>query len=191
MKIFEIVGDDIKVTPEALMVKEFKELWKKDKSKGKEKAKIQLSYVYYFSDWESPYAKYIEEERQERIVNDLGMKLEWVKGTDIRLAIDRYAELTMTTSMLLLQDAKVAVNKLRGYFREVDLAALYFREVDLAALDKNDKPIYRANDLTSNLKAIGGVIKGLKELEDEVKKEQMDTSSIKGGGQKGFFEDEL
>jgi hypothetical protein len=83
--------------------------------------------------------------------------------------------------MLLLQDAKVAVNKLRGYFREVDLAAL----------DKNDKPIYRANDLTSNLKAIGGVIKGLKELEDEVKKEQMDTSSIKGGGQKGFFEDEL
>jgi hypothetical protein len=181
MKIFEIVGDDIKVTPEALMVKEFKELWKKDKSKGKEKAKIQLSYVYYFSDWESPYAKYIEEERQERIVSDLGMKLEWVKGTDIRLAIDRYAELTMTTSMLLLQDAKVAVNKLRGYFREVDLAAL----------DKNDKPIYRANDLTSNLKAIGGVIKGLKELEDEVKKEQMDTSSIKGGGQKGFFEDEL
>lgn len=181
MKIFEIVGDDIKVTPEALMVKEFKELWKKDKSKGKEKVKTQLSYVYYFSDWESPYAKYIEEERQERIVNDLGMKLEWVKSTDIRLAIDRYAELTMTTSMLLLQDAKVAVNKLRGYFREVDLAAL----------DKNDKPIYRANDLTSNLKAIGGVIKGLKELEDEVKKEQMDTSSIKGGGQKGFFEDEL
>lgn len=181
MKIFEIIGDDIKVTPEALMIKEFKQLWKDDKTKGKEKAKTQLSYVYYFSDWDSPYAKYTEEDRQKRITEDLDIKLEWVKGTDIRLAIDRYEELTMTTSMLLLQDAKVAVNKLRGYFREVDLAAL----------DKNDKPIYRANDLTSNLKAIGGVIKGLKELEDEVKKEKMDASTIRGGGQKGFFEDEM
>tara|TARA_R110002020_G_scaffold29265_9_gene92505 strand:- start:3426 stop:3974 length:549 start_codon:yes stop_codon:yes gene_type:complete len=180
MRIFEIVGDEIKITPEVLMVKEFKELWKKDKTKGKEKVKQQLSYVYYFCDWESPYAKYTEDDRQEKIVNDLGMKQEWIKGEDVKIAISRYEQLTMTTSMLLLQDAKVAVNKLRGYFREVDLAAL----------DKNDKPIYRANDLTSNLKAIGGVIKGLKELEDEVKKEKMDTSSIKGGGQKGYFEDD-
>ena len=120
MKIFEIIGDNIKIIPEALMIKEFKCLWEADKRKSKEKVKQQLSYVYYFCDWDSPYAKYTEADRQEKIVNDLDMKLEWVKIEDIKLAIIRYQEMTMTTSMLLLQDAKVAVNKLRGYFREVD-----------------------------------------------------------------------
>ena len=49
MKIFEIIGDNIKIIPEALMIKEFKCLWEADKRKSKEKVKQQLSYVYYFS----------------------------------------------------------------------------------------------------------------------------------------------
>jgi hypothetical protein len=180
MRLLEMGGTDIIVPGELLMVKEFKDLWKEDKSKNKEKVKAQLAYIYFFCDWESPYAKHLELERQEKIISDLELKKDLVTTAKVKAAIDKYEELMMTTSMLLLKDAEVAVQKLRLYFREVDLT-----ERD----DRTGKPIFTAKDLTMNLKSVGDVIKGLKKLKEEVKKEQMDNSSIKGGGRVGDFED--
>jgi len=41
--------------PEILLVKEFRELLNRDKSKSKDRAWAELTYIYLAIDWKSPY----------------------------------------------------------------------------------------------------------------------------------------
>jgi hypothetical protein len=178
--LFEMGKEGLEITPQSLIISQFKKLWTRDKSKEKKKAKIELAYVYYYSDWRSPYRIYPEkEERSERIILDIFEK-GWKIDEKILEACQKYEELNTTDSMLLLQDARGAVGKLRAYFRDVDLT-----ERD----EKTGKPIYSAKDLMLNLKQVGSVIKGMKELQEEIAKEQYAETRIKGGGRAGAFED--
>jgi len=45
MKLFKYEGYEVKVAPEALTLKPFKKLWDRDKSKTKEKAFMELSFL--------------------------------------------------------------------------------------------------------------------------------------------------
>jgi len=181
MKLLNINGDNIEITPEGLQIKEFKVLWSRDKKKSKETALSELAFVYYFTDWQSPYRLYIDKkEKEEKILLDLFEGKKWEKDVLVIEACKKYEELTTTDSILLLKDAKGAISKLRKYFRDVDLS-----ERD----EKSGKPIYSAKDLIMNIKQVGQVVRGMKELEDEIAKEQMYELKIKGGGQAGAFED--
>jgi hypothetical protein len=42
--------------PELLLIKEFKTLLDRDKSKHKDKATQELTYIYLALDWKSPYS---------------------------------------------------------------------------------------------------------------------------------------
>lgn len=180
-RLLAINGDDIEISPESLAIKEFKKLWNRDKSKNKEKAKKELTFVYYYTDWQSPYRIYFDEkEKKQNIILDLFDGKKWETDDIIIEACKKYQQLSTTDSMLLLQDARAAIGKLREYFRDVNLT-----EKD----EKTGKPIYSAKDLMLNLKQVGSVIKGMKELQEEVAKEQMTETRIKGGGKAGIFED--
>ena len=50
MKLFEMNKEGIEISPQSLIIKEFKKLWARDKSKGKQKARTELAYVYYYTD---------------------------------------------------------------------------------------------------------------------------------------------
>lgn len=179
MKLLELDGDDIKITAEARLIVEFKKLIDEDRTKANTKVKQQFTYIYFFCEFESPYAKYPELERQAKIVEDLNLDMKNVKIQSVKAAVIKYEELSMTLSSLLLRDAESSVQKLREYFRNVDL------------LETNEKGalMYSAKDLMANLKSVGDVVKGLKVLKEEIKKEQVEVSSIKGGGMAGDFED--
>lgn len=181
MKLFEMNKEGIEISPQSLTIKEFKKLWTRDKSKGKQKASAELAYVYYYTDWQSPYRIYFnEKEKRDKIILDLFDGKKWEPDQTITEACKKYEQLSTTDSMLLLQDARSAIGKLREYFRDVDLT-----EKD----EKSGKPIYSAKDLMMNIKQVGSVVKGMKELQEEVAKEQMTETRIKGGGKAGAFED--
>ena len=74
MKLFKYEGFKIEVSPEALQLKPFKLIYNKDKSKNKEQAFLELSFVYFFADPRSDY-QYItdEEDRIEAIKKGLGL----------------------------------------------------------------------------------------------------------------------
>ena len=180
MKLLSVNGDNIEITPEGLQIKEFKNIWNRDKKKDKERALSELAFIYYLVDWQSPYRLYIDkEEKEQKILLDLFDNGKWEKDVLVIEACKKYEELIMTDSILLLKDAKGAISKLRKYFRDVDLS-----ERD----EKSGKPIYSAKDLITNIKQVGQVIRGMKELEDEIAKEQMYDLKIRGGGQAGAFE---
>lgn len=179
MKLFKYEGFKIEVSPEALQLKPFKLIYNKDKSKNKEQAFLELSFVYFFADPRSDY-QYItdEEDRIEAIKKGLGLDKKWKLSKETLEAIDFYKSFKSTAS-LLLEDTRVAVDKLRALLRQIDLTAL----------DNNGKPVYTLNTITATIKQVPILVKELDEAEKAVTTEFLENTKIKGDKEKTLFED--
>jgi hypothetical protein len=140
----------------ALTIPEFKDLSSKE-----------LSAVYFYADYESPYAVHNKGDRIKKIEKDLKVKY----SSKMRGAIDKYNELHETSAVKLLKAARSSINKLENYFDTINL--------DIT--DDNGKPIYSAKDLISNLSNMGKVVSGLEELEELVQKQQAKQNPNRGG----------
>jgi hypothetical protein len=55
------------------LVKEFKTLLTRDKSKNKNRAFEELTHIFLAIDWKSPYNQYSELERHEAALDDSGL----------------------------------------------------------------------------------------------------------------------
>jgi hypothetical protein len=56
MHLLEFADYEVKVAPEALLIKQIRMLWNQDRSKQKEKFFQQMSYLYFVVDPRSTYA---------------------------------------------------------------------------------------------------------------------------------------
>ena len=98
----------------------------------------------------------------------------------IQEAIDWYKKHTITTSTLLLEDTRAAIDKVRQFLREVDLNKT----------DDKGKPVYTINSVTSALKQVPQLAKDLQETEKIVTKEVEEVGRARGGNErKKAFED--
>lgn len=127
----------------------------------------ELGAVYFYTDHRSPYAVYEEQERMDKIGQDLKVKF----TAKVMGAVDKYKELSETSAIKLLKSARSSVAKLERYFETINLNVL----------DDHGKPIYHAKDLIMNLSNMGKVLNGLEELEEIVKKHQQKDNPNRGG----------
>lgn len=174
MNLFTLDNGRVKFSPEALTIKEFKTLWDRDQSKTKEYAVEELAYVFYITDYKSPYLSYDMEAREHKIKTDVVTKKGWKPDEKVQEAIQKYSELQETPSMGLLKDAEVALDKIRYYFQHVDVV--------------NDENGNVTKTLISNVEKLGGVIKGLSMLRDLVDKEVSENKRVRGQGTLGLRE---
>ena len=177
MALFDIKNGNIILNPDSLVLPGFREIWKKDKTKGKEKATQEISYVFFMCDYNSPYAVYPNNKRKEVIIKDY-MGKDWKETEDIKVAIKRYMDFQETHTMRLIRAAKAASDKLAGYFENIDFLKV----------DDNGKPIYTAKDVAVNLEKVGSIVESLEKLETRIKKEVKTNSRVRGGGEIGMFE---
>ena len=159
------------IAPEALSIQEFHNIWKRDKTKAKEKAMKELAYVYHTTDFQSIYRNYHEDIREGKIKLDIFKDREWSPDPAIILAQTKYAELQTTLSMELLNDAEIGLSTLRNYFRDVSF--------------EDDENGVAAKNFMANLKTLGDVVKGMKTLREEVEKELSDNMQMRGGSKVG------
>ena len=156
---------------ELFLIKGFRDLYNNDKSDNKEQFFQMLSYVYYMADPRSSLS-YItnDKERMAAVLEQEGIKkLDQKKAN---LLIEEYKRHIITSSYLLLQDTKLAVDKVREFLRSVNLD-----ERD----DKTGKPIYTINSITSAIKQCTELTKTLREQEVIISKEIDDSTSVRGG----------
>jgi|7_EtaG_2_1085326.scaffolds.fasta_scaffold17035_3 hypothetical protein len=171
-ELLEISNHIVIPSPYVLVIKEFKKLYKRDRSKGKETAVKELAYVYFICSHNSPYAIYDKEEKDIKIKSSIfGEDSKWKADSFVKGACDKYTSLMDTPSILLLKSARNSVKKLERYFDDIDLTLL----------DDNGKPIYSAKDLVANLAKVGDVVQGLSKLEELVKREEQEKASTRGG----------
>lgn len=180
MHIIEYNNYTIEPTQEAFLIKPIRDLFNKDKSKTKEKFLQQMSVLYFYADPRSTYNYIVDdEERLQAIIEQEGLPEDFKITEDLDKALQEYKKHTITTSYLLLQDTKIAVDKVRQFLREVDLTRV----------DDKGKPLYTINSITQAIKQIPQLSKDLLEAEKIVSKEIEEQGRARGGNNKTLFED--
>lgn len=181
MKLFKYEGYKVVISEEAFAIKIFRQIWNRDRSLSKEKAIMELGYIYFMVDPRSDYQYLVdEEERSEAIKESEGLPSEWKPDKVIKEAMEFYSRFKPTAA-LLLEDTRYAVEKLRKLLRDIDL-----KEVD----DKG-KPIYTLNTVTATIKQVPSLAKDLDEAEKALASEMKISGKMRGQGEKTVFEDGL
>lgn len=180
MKLFKFEGYKVVISEEAFALKVFRQIWNRDRSVNKDKAIMELSYVYFMVDPRSDYQYIVDkDERSKAIIEGEGLPENWKPDKVVIEAMQFYSSIK-STSALLLEDTRVAIDKVRQFLKTVDLEAL----------DEKGKPIYTINSITSTIKMIPQLIKDLDDAEKAIKADMQNTSGkVRGQKEKSLLED--
>lgn len=179
MKLFKYEGYNLTISEEAFTLKPFKAIWKRDKSKNKEQALMELAYIYFMEDTRSDYQVYIDrEERSSQIKLGEGLDSKWEPDRLVKEAQEFYAGFK-SEAALLLEDIRVAITKLREFIKTIDLNAT----------DDKGKPIYTLNTYTSTIKQIPELITSLDAAEKTIAKDLAQNNKVRGSAEKSIYED--
>lgn len=180
IKLFEYENYEVTIEPEAIMLAPFKALYDRDKRKDKSLAKQELAFIYFMGDPRSDYQYLIDREiRETEVIKGLGMPKGWKPDEAVRRALAFY-ESFKPVSAGLLEDTRVAVDKLREMLRDIDLNER----------DEKGKPVYTLNTITQTIKQIPGLVKDLDEAERTLSKDIIAESRARGSQNKSLFEDD-
>lgn len=181
MRLFVYEGYKVIIAPEALMLKPFKALWSRDRTRDKNKAMTEFAYIYFWADPRSEYQYIVDDDdRAEAVKEGLGLSAKWKPDKDILAAISLYQSFT-TTAALLLQDTRYAVDKLRQLLRDINLDDK----------DKNGKPIYTLNVITSTIKQVPALVRDLDTAEQFLNEQLRESESARGNTEMGIMDSEL
>ena len=176
MKLFKYVGYRIVISEEALLLKPFKKIWDRDKTKNKEKAYMELGFIYFYCDPRSDY-QYLtdEEERLKAIKEGEGIPDKWSPDNIVKEAMNFYNGFK-PTSALLLEDTRNMVNGYRAKLREItkDMSNLEIKDI---------------KDIGAIIKQIPALVKDLDEAERAVSKEIIESNKVRGSQEKSIYED--
>lgn len=181
MRLLKYEGYKVIVDPEILVLKPFRDLWKRDKTKDKEKALLEIAFIYFMTDPRSDYQYLTDiEQRKQAIKEGEGLPEKWEPDKAVLNAMEFYNSFK-PTSALLLEDTRYAVDKLRRLLRDIDLTQT----------DDKGKPIYTLNTITATIKQVPSLVKDLDDAEKAIAKESMIASKMRGQGEKTIMEDEI
>lgn len=180
MKLIKIENYQLKVEDELLLLKPFKILYDKDKSKDKAKFIEFLTIIYFLIDPRSDYSYIVNDDlRLKEILKTNGIKKDSFTKEE-KECINLYKELTTTVSLELLRSTKVAIDKVKSFLESVDLTLL----------DDKNKPIYTIDSVTRAIKMIPSLAKEVTDAEKAVAKEIEEAGRARGNqGSKTLMDD--
>lgn len=179
MKLFEFNDYNVVVDPSMLMLKPFKALWDRDRSKDKTKAMMELAYVFFMEDSRSDYHIFADEkERGREICAGEGMPSGWKEDKAVKEARAFYSSFK-SDSVLLLEDLRAMVANLR----------LYLKTIDLTEVDDKGKPKYSIDSYTKTVADLNKLILSIDETEKNVNKEIAVSEATRGATEKAALED--
>ena len=184
MNLIEFDKENIEViySPLLLTLKPFKDLIDRDKSKKKELAVKEISFIAFYADIRSMYM-YItdDQEREEELIKDLELPKKWKKDSLINIAIDFYKQDRSINSILYSSACKSALD-----------VAQYLQTTDalLKERDDNGKVVTDINKITAALEKVPKIMSNLNIANEELIKEQKITEGRnKGARTFNMFED--
>ena len=179
MKLFKYEGYRVIIDEEAYALQPFRKIWDRDKSEDKLKTKHKRRIIFY-CDPRSDYMFIADDtERAERIIADEGMG-KWLPDKVVKEAVEFYNSFKTTTS-LLIESSRKSAAKLRHFLETID-----FTEED-----KSGRLKYNPAQIVSTMKEVIKLIEVFDKAEKLAIQEQVETSKMRGGGEKTVFEDDL
>lgn len=176
IKLFKYEGYKIVISEEAFALKPFRQIWQRDKTINKEKALMELGFIYFFCDPRSDYQFLVDDnERLEAIKEGEGLPAKWEPDKILKEAMDFYMSFK-PISALLLEDTRFMVNKYRKRLRSQEFDELEVREL---------------KEVGALIKQIPSLVKDLDEAEKALNSEMRNSGKMRGQGEKTIFEDGL
>lgn len=180
MKLFRYEGYQLTISEEAMLLKPFKALWKRDKTRDKSVAMQELGYIYFMEDPRSDYQIYIDrEERARQIRIGEGIKDSWKPDAVVKEAMEFYASFK-SDAALLLDDMKTMVSKLR----------VQLKEINLEKTDDKGKPIYNIDSYSKIITDLAKLTKIIDETEKAVARDIIQSDKVRGSVEKSVLEDD-
>lgn len=180
MKLVRINNYKLEVDDELLLLKPFKEVYKSDKTKEKNKFFELLTILYYVYDPRSDYSYIVnEEDRIKEVCESNGFDIPKFNPKELE-CIDLYKKSVTTASTLLLEDTKITIEKIREMLKSIDFSCL----------EEKDK-VNAIKNIASTVSMIPKLVKDLSEAEKAVTKEIEEAGRARGGNSKKLFEDGL
>jgi len=180
MKLFKMEHNGLTISEEAYLLKPFKKIWDKDKTKSKELALAELGYIYFMEDFRSDYFDIIDsDERTKSILKDIDFPKGWKEDAAVIYARKYYREMSETFSLKFLKDVRFALDRIREFFRNVDFTLM----------DKNGKPMYDVVKINNVIKQSDATLENLSKLEKRVLRDIKEESKMRGNKKKALFED--
>lgn len=179
MKLLNFIDYQVKVSPEAFLVKPIRKLYNQDRTKTKEQFMQLMSYLYFMVDPRSTYNYVLDEdERAALIIAQEGLPKDFKPSPLLKEAMEIYKQHTVTSTQVLLQKSINAGHKL----------ANFLEQVDLTEEDDKGRPKYQPSMIASSLKSMKSIIDDLSEMQKKVEQEIEEQGRAKGA-QKTMFED--
>ena len=181
-------GKAVLVTPDLVLIKEFKDLLEPSRNKCKEdpsglnhlRTDREFTYIYLAIDWKSPYSGFSNQEKHEAALQDAQLTEEEWNDSTFRAACRKY---------VALQDSNRYVRLLQASQEVTDKIIDYFQNIDLNSTDDQGKPLIKITDIQKAMDQSVKQIESLKQIEALVKKELTEQSQIRGGAVEGFMPD--
>jgi hypothetical protein len=155
------------VSPYALTITEFKDIWERDASEMKDRAILELSFVYFNTDYKSPYRGYDLASRELKVKKDLHFPEDWVKDIAVSSAEKKYDELQETPSLRWLKSMEASLGRIQQF------ATLYD--------PMKDPTGSKYSAILRGMKTIPDIVKGLNGLRDVIEAEQEVKQKARGG----------
>src|SRR5574344_1006370 len=167
MNIFEFdkINDRVHPIPEEIALKVFGDIWKRDKTKDKELALKELSFIWFYCDVRSHFLIQAPEVRTEEIIKDVDLPKGWKPDKLIRAAIEYY-ESNRTMLEEMYEGALMAAQTITSVCKNS-------REY----MENSEDKIVAAQKLNGMLKELPTSMAKLKEAESQYLKEMNEKSS--------------
>ncbi|MBS1960767.1 MAG: hypothetical protein JST04_01020 [Bdellovibrionales bacterium] len=199
-KILIVRGDDIKFNKDELRtIKEFRTLIERDKSKkedgeDKQYAKRELTYVYFYCDYTSPYVNLGEEQRHQQSIKSAGLHDAWKPDKMVREAMKAYENIQYTPAIRSIREiretlatsyeiAKIFNQQNKNILAGMQAKLNDFRSDNIKAAElaaDNQLLIKNMNDTIKMLSDVEKAIKNCDTIEERII-EEVAEQNIRGG----------
>lgn len=185
MELFQMKNSVLSFSPQALAIKDFETLWKRDKTKNKEKAVAELSYVWYMEDITSPFFSIVDEqERSKEIIAVLThLPNTWKPDVKVKAAMIQYKKLNKSIAEEMLRNTIKLIVKINDFIAQIDPAETYKDKSGYLQFKYDFKKIL------DTAKQVPDVLKALRTTRELALKERQEDSGIRGSLEKTVFED--
>ncbi len=183
MKIFDLVENRVEITPQALLISPFSEIWKRDKSKDKINAYKEISYIWFFVDFNSPYFQYPDKEKEllikEQVIEDKTYKITEL----VTKGIEIYKQLNSTPSLEMLESSQRVIHKMKDYFDTVDFTETQTNKSGI------EEPTFDIDRISKAITNMPKLMESINQAKDICKKEQSNADRVRGNKDVGAWEE--
>lgn len=168
-KIADIIGGKVVLSADTLLIPCFKRIW--ESTEDKAYAHNQIAYIIFKHYHDSPYSSLYVEDR-ERILRKELFTEDWEPNELVKWAEEMYLEFTDTLNLKLL----------RAFRRKLEVISKYLDE----PMEYMDMKLVK--EILASASMIDKTVKAIDSLEKQVRREELESSTVRGGSEIGHFE---